>query len=42
MYAIYGVICLISSFFAYKFYPETSGVELEDMDKLFDKEWVSE
>lgn len=38
LYAIYGIICLLSSFFAYKFYPETSGVELEDMDKLFDKE----
>ncbi|GMG60169.1 unnamed protein product [Ambrosiozyma monospora] len=35
LYFIYGASCFISVFVAYKCYPETAGVELEDMDELF-------
>ncbi|KAG7730492.1 hypothetical protein KL933_000287 [Ogataea haglerorum] len=37
LYLIYGAFCFISCVVVYKFYPETTGVELEDMDKLFEE-----
>lgn len=35
LYLIHGCFCLCSAVFVWKFFPETRGVELEDMDKLF-------
>ncbi|CDK25352.1 unnamed protein product [Kuraishia capsulata CBS 1993] len=35
LYLIHAVFCFGAVFFVYKLYPETNGVELEDMDKLF-------
>ncbi|ODV88184.1 hypothetical protein CANARDRAFT_5483 [[Candida] arabinofermentans NRRL YB-2248] len=37
LYLIYGSCCFVSCVVVYKFYPETSGVELEDMNELFDE-----
>ncbi|KAH3660392.1 hypothetical protein OGAPHI_006978 [Ogataea philodendri] len=36
-YFIYGSFCFVSCAVVYRFYPETTGVELEDMDKLFEE-----
>lgn len=36
LYLIFSIFCFCSAAFAYYFYPETSGVELEDMDELFE------
>nr|QFR37162.1 MFS transporter [Cyberlindnera americana] len=36
LYLIHSTSCFISFFVVYKFYPETAGVSLEDMDSIFD------
>lgn len=37
LYLIYGIICLLGVLVCWWFYPETRGVELEDMEELFEK-----
>ncbi|KAK7032295.1 hypothetical protein VNI00_013254 [Paramarasmius palmivorus] len=39
-FLLFGVMCLIMSFWAYAFFPETKGVALEDIKYLFGDKWV--
>ncbi|ODV93705.1 hypothetical protein PACTADRAFT_26995, partial [Pachysolen tannophilus NRRL Y-2460] len=35
LYFMHGTFCICSVIFVYRFFPETRGVELEEMDKIF-------
>ena len=39
-FLIFGLMCIIMSFWAYVFYPETSGYALEDIHYLFENDVI--
>ena len=38
-FAAYAVVCFVGWWAVYFFYPETMGLELEDVGRLLDKGW---
>ncbi|KAF2155607.1 general substrate transporter [Myriangium duriaei CBS 260.36] len=38
-FALYGCVCFVGWFLVYGFYPETAGLELEDVGKLLSSGW---
>uniref|UniRef100_A0A0W0FGU6 Major facilitator superfamily (MFS) profile domain-containing protein n=1 Tax=Moniliophthora roreri TaxID=221103 RepID=A0A0W0FGU6_MONRR len=39
-FLLFGVMCLVMSFWAYAFFPETKGVSLEDIKYIFAEKWI--